>query len=95
MRQRPHNNGSIPVEGVDGITKRGGMTLVSFVCNLPEMQQHMPHIFVCAAQLMCKSAFEETHQMLPRNMYLLRRKSGWVNSNTMKDIFTLFDALVK
>ena len=55
------------------------MTHVAIVCNDTSLQPALPQILLVAEKILSKVSAEYVEPMLPSNIHLWRRKSGWVN----------------
>ena len=62
--------------------QRKALTLVGIVCNDAALQPHMPQFVLMAERNMSKAAYNEAASRLPKNIYLLRKKSAWVCTET-------------
>jgi hypothetical protein len=59
---------------------RGMMSNITFICDDPEVQIHLPQIIVGNESLLPKSALDKLSGELPTNVYLCREKSSWISA---------------
>ena len=64
-------------------------TLVAMICTEPELQPFLPQLMVVSEKTLRKQDEPAVRAILPDNVYLLRRKSGWNNIETQAEIVTL------
>ena len=75
--------------------RRGAFTLVAFICDDVEVQKVLPQIIVAAAPILSKSMAAAVQPRLARNVYVIRRKSAWVNTGLLVEIMKLVGKILK
>ena len=66
--------------------KRTCMAHVAMICNDSEVQPSLPHIILGNEHALSSAVARSVESARPGNVKLWRRKSGWVNRETMKGI---------
>lgn len=74
--------------------QRSCLTHVAFVCDRPEIQPRLPHVIVGNEAVLPKYIQNEIEPQLNRNVFLVRRKSAWVDANFMVKIVELLAAIL-
>ena len=72
--------------------KRSAISLVSVLCNVPEIQPQLPHVFISNEHLLSEAEVADMNAVCPRNVFVIRRRSSWVNSAMMCEIIELIVA---
>ena len=83
MQERP------PRQRATRAQTRAYMTLVSCICDSPEVQPSMPHILVIGEKQLNLENLALIQAECPENVYVLRRKSGWNNIKIHTEILML------
>ena len=83
MQQRP------PRQRATRALTRAYMTLVSCICDSPEVQPSMPHILVIGEKQLNLHCLGLIQAECPENVYVLRRKSGWNSIKIHTEILML------
>jgi len=83
-------NDALPTERATQVQLRGALTLVTFLCNRSDLQPLMPQVVICSKQLLSVRDLASIRPTLPRNVFVIRRSSGWVTSSTFVEIIKLF-----
>ena len=83
MQQRP------PRQRATRALTRAYMTLVSCICDSPELQPSLPHILVIGEKQCNLTSLALIQEECPQNVYVLRRKSGWNTTQIHTEILML------
>lgn len=75
--------------------QRGAFSLVAFICDDEEIQRALPQILVAASQVLNKATATEARAKLHKNVFLLRRKSAWVNKPLLVEMLQLLSEVLK
>ena len=75
--------------------QRGCLSHIAFVCDRPEIQPHLPHIIIGNEAVLPLYIQREIQPQLFRNVFLVRRKSAWVDKDYMAVIIKLLGELLK
>lgn len=76
-------------------SRRAAISLVCFVCDDPVAQRLLPQVIVGNERVLAASVAQEFQDSYHGNLYLLRRKSAWVNGGTLCRIIQLLAAAVE
>ena len=76
-------------------SRRAALSLVCFVCDDPVAQRLLPQVIVGNEKVLAASVAQEFQDAHHGNIYLLRRKSAWVNGGTLRCIIQLLAAAVE
>ena len=71
--------------------KRGAVTLVAWICDNSTIQPFLPQIVLVNRALMSEEEWGALFTLLPPNVLVLRRKSGW---NTKHEFRQMLRVLV-
>lgn len=74
--------------------RRAAVSLACFVCDDPEVQRTLPQVIVGNDRVVAATVAAEFQASQTGNVFLLRRKSAWVNSSTLVRIIALLAAAV-
>ena len=75
--------------------QRACLTHVAFVCDNPSIQVHLPHVIIGNEAVLPLYIQRELEPQLFSNVYLVRRKSAWVDAGYMVVIIKLLGELLK
>ena len=75
--------------------QRACMTHVAFVCDNPSIQVHLPHVIIGNEAVLPLYIQREIEPQPFSNVYLVRRKSAWVDAGYMAVIIKLLGAILK
>ena len=73
---------------------RASMTHVAFVATDPDVQAMLPHIFIGAENVLRVTDVELLQPSFRENIFLLRRKSGWIHTHVLVDIMKYLAAVL-
>jgi hypothetical protein len=76
-------------QGPDLKTKRSAVTLIGFACNDARVQKLLPQVFVCNEHVVNFAEHSELVQRCGENVYMVRRKSSWVNAKFVASVLKL------
>lgn len=82
-------------QGPDLQTKRAAVTLVAMICDDARLQKVLPQIFVLNERIMSQADFNEVAGKCEDNVFMIRRKSSWVNADLMVQIIELLRKCLK
>lgn len=91
-------DGVRPVRQVSKATRkqqRSCLTHVAFLCDNPEIQPYLPHVIIGNEGVLPVYIQKEMAPKLFRNVFLVRRKSAWVDGSYMALIITLLGEMLK
>ena len=74
--------------------QRGCLSHVAFVCDRPEIQPRLPHVLIGNRSVLPAYVQREVEPQLMRNVFLVRRKSAWVDANYMVKIIELLGTIL-
>ena len=74
--------------------QRGCLSHVAFVCDQPEIQPHLPHVIIGNECVLPLYIQREMETQLSSNVFLVRRKSAWVDAHYMAAIIKLLGAML-
>ena len=75
--------------------QRGCLSHVAFVCDQPEIQPHLPHVIIGNQAVLPLYTQRELEPQLLSNVFLVRRKSAWVDAPYMAVIIKLLGAMLR
>ena len=75
--------------------QRACLTHVAFVCDSPSIQVHLPHVIIGNDAVLPLYIQREIEPQLFSNVYLVRRKSAWVDAGYMAVIIALLGEILK
>ena len=81
-------------QGVTLRARRSAVSLACFVCDDPEVQRLLPQVIVGNDRVIPATVAAEFQASQTGNVFLLRRKSAWVNASTLVRIIALLAAAV-
>ena len=81
-------------QGVTLRARRSAVSLACFVCDDPEVQRLLPQVIVANDRVIPATVAAEFQVSQTGNVFLLRRKSAWVNASTLLRIIALLAAAV-
>lgn len=70
-------------QGADLGTRRAAVSLIAFACNVAALQPLLPQVLVCNERLMGISDLEDVASQCGPSIWLVRRRSSWVNAAFM------------
>lgn len=74
--------------------QRGCVSHIAFVCDNPDIQPRLPHVFIGNAAVLPVYIQREIEPQLFSNVFLVRRKSAWVDAGYMVEIMKLLGAIL-
>ena len=74
---------------------RTTFTLVAFICDDPALQPRMPQIVLAPRGFLLSRDAPAIAQSLPGNIYVVRRKSPWMDLSMMLQIIRLLGAILE
>ena len=89
---RLRGNGLRPVQNMSKHQERSSFTHVVMVCDDPAVQPLLPQVLIFNKHMLPQRESELIQPSLPRNEYMLRQKTGWMNGDSMKQILKLLHA---
>ena len=75
--------------------QRACITHVAIVCDNPEIQARLPHVIIGNHSVLPLYVLREIEPQLRRNVFLVRRKSAWVDASYMVTIIELLGKILK
>ena len=75
-------------------SRRGAVSLVCFACDDPVAQRLLPQVIVANERILPASVAAEFQASQRGNVFLVRRKSAWINATTLVRIISLLGAAV-
>ena len=75
--------------------QRTCLTHVALVCDQPEIQPHLPHVIVGNEAVLPLYIQRAVEPQLFRNVFLVRRKSAWIDAGYMVVIIKLLGTVLK
>ena len=69
--------------------KYGSLTFVAIVSDNPSFQPRLPQVIIGNERILRVQDLKKVDNCLPANVYVFRRKSGWVNAPLFAQILTL------
>ena len=75
--------------------QRGCVTHVAVICDRPEIQTHLPHVLIGNESILPVYIQREIEPRLLRNVFLVRRKSAWVDTAYMVKIIELLGTILR
>lgn len=68
--------------------QRRALSYVSIICDDPALQARIPQILLVASAMLSPAMLEGLRGRLADNVFIWRRKSGWVNNDVFVEILT-------
>ena len=75
--------------------RRSALSLVAFACDDPSVQPSLPHVFVTNEHVLSKGDVEGLRMSCPGNVFVLRRRSSWVNTSLLVEIIELLAEMIR
>jgi hypothetical protein len=75
--------------------RRASLSLVAFVCDDPAIQPLLPQVFVSNGRVLSKDDVASLNATCPRNVYVIQRKSAWVNTPVLLEIIGLLSEVLR
>lgn len=84
------------IELAPASTKRGSLSLVSVICNMPSLQKDMPQFLLGNERKFTLKALRQIEEELdlPDNFYLIRGKSAWTSGKVLSFILRTLRTLL-
>ena len=73
------------VQDVASGAQKAALSHMGLVCDAPALQPHMPQFILGNEHVLSKALLDNVAAALPTNVHLLRRKSSWVNHESMAE----------
>ena len=75
--------------------KRGAVTLVAWICDNTTIQPFLPQIVLVNRALMSEEEWQVLFGMLPPNVLVIRRKSGWNTKHEFRQMLKVLVAALR
>lgn len=82
-------------QGVSMRAQRGALSLLAFVTDDPEIQSHLPQVLIGNARLIPEPVARDFTAARQDRLFLLRRKSSWVQAKGLAEIVRLLGACLQ
>lgn len=76
-------------QGADLGTRRAAVALIAFACDVGTLQPLLPQVVVCNERLMNIGDLEDVADQCGPTVWLVRRRSSWVNAEFMVTVIRL------
>ena len=93
-KKRKHTMGNNAAIRASRKEMRGAMTYACFVCDQSDIQPHLPQILVSNKRLILKREVNQIETLLPKNVFLVRRETGWNTNELMAAMIKLLQKAV-
>jgi hypothetical protein len=75
--------------------RRAALSLVAFVCDDPAIQPLLPQVFVSNGRVLSMDDVASLNATCPRNVFVIQRKSAWVNTPVLLEIIGLLSEVLR